>query len=61
MFGYVNLMIIKLLMLNLHASDICICICILVFCSKLVKYVVVVGLLMNSWLIDVVVVMRCCD
>ena len=58
---YVKLMIIKLLMLmlNLHASDICICICILVFCSKLVKYVVVVGLLMNSWLIVVVVVMRC--
>jgi hypothetical protein len=33
-----------------------------VFCSKLVKYdIVVVGLLMNSWLIDVVVVVvRCC-
>jgi len=31
-----------------------------VFCSKLVKYdIVVVGLLINSWLIDVVVVMRC--
>ena len=34
-----------------------------VFCSKLVKYdIVVVGLLMNSWLIIVVVVvMRCCS
>ena len=32
-----------------------------VFCPKLVKNdIVVVGLLMNSWLIDVVVVMRCC-
>jgi len=32
-----------------------------VFCSKLMKNdVVVVGLLMNSCLIDVVVVMRCC-
>ena len=33
-----------------------------VFCSKLVKYgVVVVGLLMNEWLFDgVVIVMRCC-
>jgi len=31
------------------------------FCSKLVKYDVLVdGLLMNSFLIDVVVVMRCC-
>jgi len=32
-----------------------------VFCSKLVKYDVLVdGLLMNSFLIDVVFVMRCC-
>jgi len=32
-----------------------------VFCLKLVKYgIVVVRLLMNSWLIDVVVVMRSC-
>jgi len=32
-----------------------------VFCSKLVKYdIVVVGLLMNSCLNVVVVVMRCC-
>ena len=33
----------------------------LCFCSKLVEYDVVVdGWLMNSYLIDVVVIMRCC-
>jgi len=60
MFGYENLMIIKLLMLILHAWDVYICI-LCDFAKKLVKYdIVVVGLLMNSWLIDVVVAMRCC-
>jgi len=65
MFGYVNLMIIKLLMMKLHAQIIYIYIyiyiCILCVLLKLVKYDVLVdGLLMNSFLIDVVVVMRCC-
>jgi len=64
MFGYVNLMIIKLLMMKLHAQVIYIYICMyvyFVFCSKLVKYDALVdGLLMNSFLIAVVVVMRCC-
>jgi len=40
MFGYLNLMLIKLLMMNLHAQ---VCIYVyLCFCSKLVKYNVVV-------------------
>jgi len=57
MFGYVNLMIIKLLMMKLHAQVIYICMYVyFVFCSKLVKYDVLVdGLLMKSFLIDVVV------
>jgi len=59
MFGYVNLMIIKLLMMKLHAQVIYMYT--LCFCSKLVKYDIVVDeLLMNSYLIDVVVVMGCC-
>jgi len=53
MFGYMNLMIIKLLMLNLHAYDVYTCI--LVFYPKLMKNEL---LLMNLCLIDVVVVMR---
>jgi len=65
MLGYVNLMIIKLLMMKLHGQVIYIYrhthththLC---FCSKLVKYDIVVDeLLMNSYSIDVVV-MRCC-
>ena len=55
MFGYMNLMIIKLLMLNLHAYDVYTCI--LVFYPKLMKNEL---LLMNLCLIDVVVVMRWC-
>ena len=74
MFEYVNLMIIKLLMMKLHAQlyiYICVCVCVCVcvyvcmytlcFYSKLVEYDILVdGLLMNSYLIDVVVVMICC-
>ena len=51
MFGYVNLMIIKLLMMNLHAQlYIYIYICILcVFNQKLVKYDIVVDEFMFNW------------
>ena len=54
MFGYVNLMLIELLMMKLHAKDVYICIpC--VFTRNWWNI-----MLMNSWLVVAVVVMRCC-
>lgn len=49
MFGYVNLMLIELLMIKLHAQDVYIYMYTLCFRLKLMKnYVVVDDLLMNS-------------
>jgi len=59
MFGYMNLKIIKLLMLNFQCLW-----CIYMYTCVLPKiveeWIIVDGLLMHSCLIDVVVVMRCC-
>jgi len=59
MFRRVNLMIIKLLMMKLHAQDIYTCIpCVLLKIDE--EWYCCCRLLMNSWLIVVGVVMRCC-
>ena len=55
-FGYVNLMLIELLMIKLHAQDVYICI----LCIFTQNWWNIILLLMNSWLVVVVVVMRCC-
>jgi len=39
---------------------ICVWVYIVIYSNLMKNDIVVVGLLMNSWLIDVVVVMRCC-